>query len=424
MKKKKVLVHGTTESLHKFFADAVSRDYEVVALLSEENISSDLEVFSPQNLPKVIHKLIDGIILTNATGAFVKFFLKQGIEPRKIILWDFEQGWGTFNLPDSDGTSVIYFCGLEFHIRNEEDVKFFSTMHEWIQQQRQIKNLDPKFYLAVLARQFQKYTGKPLDFNNLRTLTEKLQWIKIYDATPLKSRLADKYLVRNWIEEKIGGEYLIPLLGVWDDFDEINFDDLPSQFVLKCNHGWNMNIIVRDKKSLNLREAREKINSWLAIDFGTHNLQLHYSPIQRKIIAEKFMADGDAPELTDYKFGCFNGKVPFCKATTERSTFIRCTYFDMNWQATNFSRNDHPMSDYPEKILPPKNFELMKELAAKLAEGFAFVRVDFYEIEGRVYFGEMTFTPGAGNFSYKSEGTDEYLGSLLKLPEPTPPPQL
>ena len=431
MRKKKVLVHGTAESLNKFFSDAVSRDYEIVALLSDkpDKISSDLEVFSPQNLPKVIHKLIDGIILTNATGAFVKLFLKQGIEPRKIILWDFEQGWGTFNLPDSDGTPVIYFCGLEFHIRNEEDVKFFSTMHEWIQQQRQIKNLDPKFYPAVLARQFQKYTGKPLDFNNLRTLTEKLQWLKIYDATPLKSRLADKYLVRNWIEEKIGGEYLIPLLGVWNDFDEINFDDLPDRFVLKCNHGWNMNIIVRDKKSLDLREAREKINAWLAVDFGTHNLQLHYSPIERKILAEKFMTNGDAPDIDNYKFWCFNGVPIFCGFDSGRTsdgdiTNLRIDYFDMDWKPNEFENAAHPRSDHPERIPPPKNFELMKKLAAKLAEGFAFVRVDFYEIEGRIYFGEMTFTPGAGNFSYKSEGTDEYLGSLLKLPEPTPPPKL
>ncbi|MBR4903240.1 MAG: hypothetical protein IKZ53_01050 [Selenomonadaceae bacterium] len=432
MRKKKVLVHGTAESMNNFFSDAVSNDYEVVALLSEENISSEIEILSPKNLPKVIYKLIDGIIITNAESnkKIVKYFLKQGIEPRKIILWDTQQGWGIINLSYKNGTQVIYFCGLEFHIRNEDDMKFFTMIHEWLQQQRQIKNLDTKFYPSVLVQQFQQRTGKPLDFNNLQTFTQKMQWIKIFGATPLKSHLADKYLVRYWIAEKIGAEYLIPLLGVWNDFDDINFDDLPNQFVLKCNHGWNMNIIIRDKKSLDLREAREKINGWLAVDFGAQPaLEVHYSRIDRKIIAEKFMRNGDLPDIDNYKFWCFNGTPVFCGFDSGRTadgniSNLRIDYFDMNWKSNGFENADHPRSEHPEKIPKPKNFELMKELAATLAEGFAFVRVDFYEIEGKVYFGEMTFTPGAGNFSYKSEGTDEYLGSLLKLPEPTPPPKL
>lgn len=424
MKKKKVLIHGTADSLQKFFADKVSNDYEIVALLSEENISSNFEVFTTQNLPQFVYGLLDGIIITDAVENkdLIGYFLGK-IEPRKIILWNAKEGWCTLNASDEDGTKVIYFCGLEFHICNEADEKSFNRIKRYLKTQRQVKNWDPQRYPVVLAETFKKRRGKPLDFNKMTLFTEKLNWLKIFDATPLKSLLADKYFVRYWVAEKIGAQYLIPLLGVWNDFDDINFDLLPDQFVLKCNHGSNMNIIVRDKKSLDLRNAREKINGWLAVDYGAQrNLELHYSRIDRKIIAEKFMANGDLPDLIDYKFVCFNGKVIYCQYLTDRSTNLKLNYFDENWKITTVERSDHPHSDHPEKIPPPKNFELMKRLAATLAEGFAFVRVDFYEIEGKIYFGEMTFTPGAGTFSYKSEGTDEYLGSLLKLPNATPPP--
>ena len=249
-----------------------------------------------------------------------------------------------------------------------------------------------------------------------------MQWLKIFDATPIKSRLADKFSVRSWVAEKIGDEYLIPLLGVYDDFDDIDFDALPDQFVLKCNHGSGMNVICRDKKSFDKRNAREKLNAWLAFDFAALLFELHYTRINRKIIAEKFMANGDLPDLIDYKFLCFNGEIIYCQYLTDRSSNLKLNYFDENWMPTKVERSDHPRSDHPEKIRRPKNFELMKKLAAKLAEGFDFVRVDFYEIDGKVYFGEMTFTPGAGNFYYKSVGTDEYLGSLLTLPAATPPP--
>ncbi len=426
MKKKKVLIHGTLESLNNFFADKVSNDYEIAAILSDDDISSDFEVVKPQNLPKFVYELVDGIILTSPSGFLVKYFLKLGIKPRKIILWDVKEGWGTFNLPNSDGIQVIYFCGLEFHIRNEENIKFFNETHWRLQWQRRIKNLTPQNYPEVSTQIFQQVTRQPLDLTNPKTFTEKLQWLKIFDATPIKSRLADKYAVRSWISEKIGDEYLIPLLGVWNDFEDINFDDLPNQFVLKCNHGSGMNIIVHDKNSFDVQNARKKINSWLAIDYAYLFIELHYTRIDRKIIAEKFFANGDAPDIDNYKFWCFNGEPLFCGYDSGRTSDgnidnLRIDYFDMNWKPNGFENGSHPNSDHPELIPKPKNFDLMKKLAAALAEGFAFVRVDFYEIEGKVYFGEMTFVPGAGNFYYKSEGTDEYLGGLLKLPDATPP---
>ena len=312
---------------------------------------------------------------------------------------------------------------MEFVIRDKGQGRFFEYNLNHFRRIHNRRNLDPELYPQELVNMYKRFRGFPPDLNNPKTFTEKLQWLKLYDATPLKSRLADKYLVRNWIEEKIGAQYLIPLLGVWDDFDDIDFNELPDQFVLKCNHGSAMNVIVRDKKAFDKYKsfAREKINAWLNINHAAFNFELQYTRINHKIIAEKVMKDGDAPDIGNYRFWCFGGKPIFCGVDDGNLADLRIDYFDMNWKPNGFENANHPNSEHPEQIQPPKNFELMKELAAKLAEGFAFVRVDLYEIEGRVYFGEMTFVPGAGFFYYKSKGTDEYLGSLLKLPDATPP---
>ena len=324
-----------------------------------------------------------------------------------------------------DGTRVVFINGLEINVRNKDDERFLNETLIRLRNNRRYKNINPERFESVLKEHFQKGRGKPLDFNNVKTFLEKLQWLKLYDSTPLKSRLTDKFLVRSWVTEKIGAQYLIPLLGVWDNFDDIDFDALPDQFVLKCNHGSGMNVIVRDKKTFNRLRVRERFNAWLTFDYGMNVcLELHYSRINRKIIAEKFMQNGDLPDLIDYKFVCFDGKIVYCQYLTDRSTELKLNYFDVNWQPTITERSDHPRSEHPELIPPPKNFELMKELATKLAEGFAFVRVDLYEIGGGVYFGEMTFTPGGGDFSWKSEGTDEYLGSLLTLPKASPLPRI
>ncbi|MBE8952926.1 MAG: hypothetical protein SR1Q7_07260 [Quinella sp. 1Q7] len=431
MRRKKILVHGTADTIRKFFDDAISRDFEIVALLSDEPEkipAVNLEILAPKNFPAFILKLVDAIIFT-ADKSAVEYFYRRGLAPKKIILWDAKHGWQSFNLRNSDGSQLTYFCGLEFVNRADAKNRFLDLTVRRIQRKRHYRNMPPTKYAELLAQEFQLRTGYPLDFDNVRTFTEKLQWIKIFDATPLKSRLADKYLVRNFVAEKIGADYLIPLLGVWDDFDAINFDALPKKFVLKCNHGSAMNIIVRDKSKFNVNVARRRINAWLAMDYAVPCLELHYTRIEPKILAEKFMSDGDNPDIDNYKFWCFNGEPLHCAVESGRAADgslanLRIDFFNMHWAPTIVERNDHPRSAHPENIPPPKNFALMKKFAAALAKGFAFVRVDFYEIDGHVYFGEMTFTPGAGNFRYKSEGTDEYLGKLLKLPAPTPPPQI
>ena len=424
MRKKKILVHGTPDSLQKFFADAVSRDYEVVALLGEEPEKFPVKVFAPNSLPDFVYNLVDGIIFTGTDKSAVNFFVKQGVAPKKIILWDAAQGWQFFDGKGKDGSKIVYFCGLEFHVRNDADGNFLSQTVWRLQNQRQVKNLSPQLYPSALAQKFLQRTGKSLDFNHLTTFTEKMQWIKIYDATPIKSRLADKYLVRRWVAEKIGEQYLIPLLGVWDDFDEIDFDELPDQFVLKCNHGCDMNIVVRDKKSFDKRAAREKINAWLAVDYSVAwgDFELHYTRIKRKVIAEKFLTDGKNIDINDYKFWCFDGRVEFVQVDRNRSTGHLQKFYSTAWEPLSFIIDGHtPDNEIAEK---PSTLQEMLNIAATLSAGFNIVRVDLYCVKDKIYFGEMTFTPLSGNMKWLPEGTDEYLGGLLTLPKLTRPPRL
>ena len=420
--KKKILVHGTADSLQKFFSDAVAEDFNIVAVLSDtpEEISVEddgrpVEVFSPENLPKFVLNLVDGIIFTaaNQNSDAAKFFLKLGIEPRKIILWDAAEGWGTLNLPDADGTPVAYFCGLEFHIGNEDDKNFFDWAQSWLQNQWQVKNLGAKLYPEILAESFQWRVGRPLDLDNPKTFTEKIQWLKIFGSTPIKSQLADKFSVRGWVADKIGDEYLIPLLGVWNDFDDIDFDALPEKFVLKCNHGSAMNIVVRDKKNFDVRRAREKFNAWLAIDFATGFFELHYTRIKRKIIAEKFLTNGDAPDINDYKFWCFGGRVEYVQVDRNRSTNHVQRFYTVDWEPLDFIILGHKLdTTISEK---PPTLKKMLEIAEKLSDGFSIVRVDLYCVENKIYFGEMTFTPLAGYIKWTPAEMDYRIGKLIQL---------
>ena len=381
------------------------------------------EIFAVENLPRFAMQFIDGIVLTDSENRNenINRFAKIGFEPRKIILWNNRGIIEFFNAKDTDGSQVVFMEGLQFHIRNDDDAKFFHQMRGWFQNQRQFYAINPRHYPMMIAQRYENFMGKPLDWDNLQTYVEKMQWIKLYDSTPIKSRLADKFLVRQWITEKIGSEYLIPLLGVWDKFDDINFDALPNQFVLKCNHGSGMNIICRDKKNFDKENAREKLTAWLNFDYGTLFFEASYFPIKRKIIAEKFMTDGTESSLKDYKFWCFDNKPFYCAYESRTGGNVTGSdfpmdFFDMDWKITDIERIDHPKSEHPEKILKPKNFELMKELATEICKDFAHVRVDFYEIGGKVYFGEMTFIPGAAYITWNSENTDAHFGSLMTLP--------
>lgn len=261
------------------------------------------------------------------------------------------------------------------------------------------------------------YFLKTFNFLNLKnpiTFNEKIQWMKLYDSTPIKTRLADKYLVRDWVKERIGEEYLIPLLGVWNNFDDIDFSKLPQKFVLKCNHGCAYNIIVKDKSKLDYKKIKKQINKWMSRDYGQRGFEMHYSNIKRKIIVEEYIENIN-DDLYDYKVWCFGGKAHYIQFLSERNTNgLKMAFYDKNWIKQDFVYS-HPLD---KKILPkPKQLNLLLELAEKLAKDFSHVRVDFYITNsGKIYFGEMTFTSCSGICKWKPKKMDRYFGDLIKLP--------
>ncbi|MDY6993883.1 MAG: ATP-grasp fold amidoligase family protein [Pseudomonadota bacterium] len=261
---------------------------------------------------------------------------------------------------------------------------------------------------------YKRISGIELDLENPKTYNEKIQWLKLYDSTPLKTRLSDKYLVRDWVTEKIGEEYLIPLLGVWDDFDEIDFDQLPNQFVLKANHGCGWNIIVRDKCTFAKDDAREKFNKWMNTNFAFHfGLELQYLNIQPKIIAEEYIENRDQ-DLYDYKVFCFDGKANSVMFLSERQHGLKMAFYDLQWNKLPFVYS-YPQND--KEIPRPKNLDLMIGLSEKLSAEFPHVRVDFYILnDGSLKFGEMTFTSASGSCKWDPPEQNRIFGDLITLP--------
>ncbi len=262
-----------------------------------------------------------------------------------------------------------------------------------------------KFRFFVMMR-------KKLNLDNPRTFNEKLQWIKLYDRNPLYTQMVDKYAVREYISEKIGEEYLIPLLGVWDSVDEIDFDSLPNQFVLKCNHDSGGLVICKDKSELNFKESKSKLSKSMKRDFYKLSREWPYRNVKRKIIAEQFMVDESGTELKDYKFFCFDGKPEYMFVATGRPHDTRFDFFDMDFNHLDIL-NGHPMAT--KNIEKPAAFEEMKELASKLSKEFRHARIDFYDISGKVYFGEITFFHHSGFTPFEPEEWDKKLGDKINL---------
>jgi len=276
------------------------------------------------------------------------------------------------------------------------------------------KNMDKEDIPKLLKKWYKKRTGKELNLENPQNFNEKIQWLKLYDNSPLKTRLADKYLVRDWIKEKIGEEYLIPLLGVWDNFDDIDFDKLPDKFVLKANHGCAWNIIVKDKKTFDRKKAKKKFDKWMKRNYALKaGFEMQYKDIPPKIIAEAFMADSKG-ELNDYKVLCFNGEPKFIWIDQGRFSNRTENIYDTKWNLQPFLLT---YENSKEEVPPPKNLEKMIEFARLLSKDFALVRVDFYNLDGKIYFGEMTFTSASGVDVFKPEEYNFKLGEMLTLPE-------
>ena len=294
-----------------------------------------------------------------------------------------------------------------------------------------MKNFTEKMLLVLNAKGFLKFLsderciklifkirfGKKLNLENPKTFNEKLQWMKLYDRNPFYTDLVDKYAVREFVSKTIGEEYLIPLLGVWDTPDEIDFEALPKQFVLKCNHDSGGLRICKDKTTFDTVEAVAYLKKRQCRDGYLMGREWPYKNVKRKIIAEKYMQDDKTSELRDYKFFAFDGKVKALFVATERykeGHDVKFDYFDENYNLLPFKQAYASAVTVPEK---PLNFVLMKELAEKLSIGIPQVRVDFYEVNGKVYFGEMTFFHHCGYVPFDPPEWDEIFGDWINLPK-------
>ncbi|MBA5730177.1 glycosyltransferase [Aerococcaceae bacterium INB8] len=275
------------------------------------------------------------------------------------------------------------------------------------------KKLDNTEIMKKVQQDYNKFTGKNLDWSKLETYNEKMQWSKINNDVPFKTILSDKYKVRAWVKTAIGEEYLIPILGVWDNYKEIDFDYLPNKFVLKTNNASGSNLIVKDKKNFNSFRAKLFFDMWLSVNFAYLNgFQMQYKRIEPKIIAESFIADSNG-ELNDFKFLCFDGKPYYCWVDFDRFEDHKRNVYDMDWNLQPWNQHNYSNTDFT--IEKPKNFELMKDLVKRLSAGLGQVRVDLYNVDGKIYFGEMTFTNGNGFELIKPDEYNLKLGQLWSL---------
>lgn len=275
-------------------------------------------------------------------------------------------------------------------------------------------NIDDDEYLK---KKFNVYMGRSLNLEDPKTFNEKLQWLKLYDRRPEYTKMVDKYKVREYVSEKIGEEYLIPLLGVWDDPEYIDFDSLPNQFVLKCNHNSGLGMcICKGKNSLDVSKVRSELRKGLKQDYYLSGREWPYKNVPRKIIAEKYMVDSyDSNEFTDYKFFCFDGYVDCVMVCLDRSSGNpKFYFFDKEW---NLKRYNKRGQEAPENFTIPKPICMddMFEIASQLSKGIPFVRVDLYQSNNQIYFGEMTFYPDSGFDKNITREADLYFGSLINL---------
>lgn len=274
--------------------------------------------------------------------------------------------------------------------------------------------LPDKVYIQLYYR---LRTGRKLNMKNPTTFNEKIQWMKFNYRFPLQSVVSDKLLVRDYVKEKIGKEYLIPLLGKWKKFDEIDFDTLPDQFVLKCNHDSGGLVVCRDKSALDYKKAKNKIEKSLKSNFYTIGREYQYRNIKPMILCEKFISENGKVPM-DYKIYCFNGKPDVMLVCRNRfsndSHKAEYLFYDQNWKFLPWIKGDEKKKD--PKLPRPENLDEMLEVAKNLSEDFIYARIDLYNVNGKVYFGEITLSPNSGFYSGLTEETDRILGEKIHIP--------
>lgn len=278
---------------------------------------------------------------------------------------------------------------------------------------RKLSRLIPdRTYLQIV---YFKHFRRFINFNNPKTFNEKIQWLKLNYRNEEYTKLVDKYRVKQYITKLIGEEYVIPTLGVWNNVDDIDFKSLPEKFVLKCNNDSGGIVICKNKKDFDEAKAKSFLKERLKNNGYWYGREWPYKNVKPCIIAEKYMEDSISKDIKDYKFFCFNGSMEFFDIDIDRFIEHRANYYDRNGNFLPFGKTYCP-PDYTKKIEMPKNLDKMIELAETISHNTVLSRIDFYEIDGQVYFGEITFYPGSGFSPFTDEKWDYKLGDMIDLP--------
>lgn len=268
-----------------------------------------------------------------------------------------------------------------------------------------------KLYLSVLYRRIMR---KRINWNNPKTFNEKLQWLKLNDRKPIYTTMVDKYEAKEYVSKIIGSEYIIPTIGVYNSFDEIDFSTLPNQFVIKCTHDSGGTYVCRDKSQIDINSIRRKINKSLKSNYYYNYREWPYKKVEPRIIIEEYIED-ETGDIADYKFSCFDGKAHNVMICYDRkSNDTKFYFFNRKWELLKYNKRGLSV---PENFTIPKPKELNKmfDIAEKLSQSIPYVRIDLYNIKGRIYFGEITFYPQSGFDSNLLEETDKLFGDLIKL---------
>ena len=278
---------------------------------------------------------------------------------------------------------------------------------------RKLSRLIPdRIYLQIV---YFKHFRRFINFNNPKTFNEKIQWLKLNYRNEEYTKLVDKYRVKQYITKLIGEEYVIPTLGVWNNVDDIDFKSLPEKFVLKCNNDSGGIVICKNKKDFDEAKAKSFLKERLKNNGYWYGREWPYKNVKPCIIAEKYMEDSISKDIKDYKFFCFNGSMEFFDIDIDRFIEHRANYYDRNGNFLPFGKTYCP-PDYTKKIEMPKNLDKMIELAETISHNTVLSRIDFYEIDGQVDFGEITFYPGSGFSPFTDEKWDYKLGDMIDLP--------
>lgn len=277
---------------------------------------------------------------------------------------------------------------------------------------RKLLRLCPdRIYLQVV---FFKHFHRFINFRNPRTFSEKLQWLKLYNRNPIYSVMVDKYLVKNYVASKIGEEYVVPTLGVWDHADEIDFNKLPNQFVLKWNHDSGSIVICKDKKDFSISNAIKKLNQFENHNAFWYGREWPYKNVEPKILAEKYLENEDK-QLTDYKFYCFDGQPEYCQVIRNRFTEETIDFYDMEWNLMPFVGLNSVAKNGMDPATKPLKLDLMINICRQLSKDQKFMRVDLYNVCGKIYFGEITFYPASGFGFFRPEEWNVLLGKKIVL---------